>query len=131
MILKETTHKILGCAFEVHKALGAGFLEVVYEEAMAHEFSLRSISFERQKKIDIFYKDKCIKQYTPDFIVEDRVIVELKAIKCYSDIELAQVLNYLKASKMKVGLLLNFGAGSLQYKRLVNTGNQTTSLIYE
>ena len=123
MIFKEITSKILNAGFEVHKTLGAGFLEAVYEEALAHEFRLQSLEFERQKPLDVFYKGVKVKQYIVDFLVEDSVIVELKAIRSYSDVDIAQVLNYLKASNYQVGLLLNFGATSLQYKRLVNTKN--------
>lgn len=123
MIFKEITSKILNAGFEVHKTLGAGFLEAVYEEALAHEFCLQSLEFERQKPLDVFYKGVKVKQYIVDFLVEDSVIVELKAIRSYSDVDIAQVLNYLKASNYQVGLLLNFGATSLQYKRLVNTKN--------
>ena len=123
MILKEITSKILNAGFEVHKELGAGFLEAVYEEALSHEFRLQSLNFERQKPLDVFYKGVKVKQYIVDFLVEDSVIVELKAIRTYTNVDMAQVLNYLKASNYQVGLLLNFGAASLQYKRLVNTEN--------
>lgn len=124
MIFQETTSKILHAAFEVHKALGGGFLEAVYEEALAHEFGLQSLTYERQKAIDVFYKGVNVKQYVADFIVDNRVLVELKAIRSYSDVDIAQVLNYLKASRYQVGLLLNFGAVSLQHRRLVNTENK-------
>lgn len=106
---------------EVHKILGAGFVESVYEEALAIEFDLRAIPFERQKLIDVVYKDKMAKQFVCDFVVGSKIIVELKAIKSISDIEQAQVLNYLKASGLSLGLLLNFGSSSLEMKRLINT----------
>ena len=106
---------------EVHKVLGAGFSENVYEESLAIEFDLRKIPYERQKPIDIFYKSKFAKQFVCDFVVYNKIIVELKAIKTLSDIEMGQVLNYLKGTSLSLGLLLNFGASSLEYKRLINT----------
>ena len=121
MLYKETTEKILNASFEVHKALGAGFLESVYEEALAMEFDLRSISFERQKKLDVYYKNRVVKSFYADYLVEGCVLLELKAIRTYTENEIAQVLNYLKVSKIEVGLLLNFGASSLQWKRLINS----------
>ena len=90
---------------EVHKILGAGFLESVYEEALAIEFDLRAIPFEREKLIDVAYKDKIAKQFVCDFVVGSKIIVELKAIKKISDIEQAQVLNYLKASGTESGIV--------------------------
>ena len=106
---------------EVHTILGPGFLESVYEEAFAIELDLRNISYKRQRSIDIFYKEKLAKHFVCDFIIKDVVIVELKAISQLGDNEKAQVLNYLKATKLPVGLLLNFGARSLEYKRFANT----------
>jgi len=106
---------------EVHKILGPGFLESVYEEAFTIELDLRNISYKRQHSIDVFYKGKLAKQFVCDFIVEDVVVVELKALSQLGEIEKAQVLNYLKATKLPVGLLLNFGAQSLEFKRFANT----------
>jgi len=106
---------------EVHKILGPGFLESVYEEAFAIELDLRNISYKRQHSIDIFYKEKLAKHFVCDFIIEEVVVVELKALSQLGNIEKAQILNYLKATKLPVGLLLNFGAQSLEYKRFVNT----------
>jgi len=105
---------------EVHSTLGCGFLESVYEEALAVEFGLRDVSFERQKPLDVFYKEKNVKQFVCDFLVAGAVLVELKAIKELTGVETGQVLNYLKATSLKLGLLLNFGASSLQYKRVIN-----------
>ena len=106
---------------EVHKVLGAGFVESVYEEALAIEFDTRKVPYERQKFVDILYKGRLAKQFVCDFVVEDKVIVELKAIRAISDTEIAQVLNYLKGTGLSLGLLLNFGASSLEYKRLIST----------
>ena len=121
MLYKETTEKILNASFEVHKALGPGFLESVYEEALAMEFELQGISFERQKKLDVYYKNRVVKSFYADYLVEGRVLVELKAIRTYTESEIAQVLNYLKVGRVEVGLLLNFGASSLQWKRLIHS----------
>ena len=106
---------------EVHRILGAGFVESVYEESLAIEFDLRKIPYERQKPIDVLYKGSLAKQLVCDFIVYDKIIIELKAIKTISEIEQMQVLNYLKATGLNLGLLLNFGASSLEYKRFINT----------
>jgi len=113
------TEKTIGAAMEVHSVLGAGFLESVYEEALAIEFNIRKIPFERQKNFKISYKGIYAKEFICDFLVDNLVIVELKAIKGITEIEQAQLLNYLKASGLEVGLLLNFGAKSLEYKRMI------------
>jgi len=121
LLYSELTRNIIGAAMEVHKVLGAGFVESVYEESLAIEFDLQKIPYERQKPFDIFYKGRFAKQFICDFVVYDRIIVELKAIKTLTDIETAQVLNYLKVTGLNLGLLLNFDASSLEYKRLINT----------
>ena len=117
----ELTRKIIGAAMEVHRVLGAGFVESVYEESLAIEFGLRKIPYERQKPIDVIYKGRVAKHFICDFIVYGKIIVELKAIKEISDIEQAQVLNYLKSSELNLGLLLNFGSSSLEVKRLIDS----------
>ena len=117
---KELTKVIIGAAMEVHRTLGYGFLESVYEEALTVELTERKIPFERQKPIEVSYKGKMLKEFICDFLVEGTVIVELKAIKEITDLEKGQVLNYLKGTGLKLGLLLNFGARSLQYKRIIN-----------
>ena len=119
-LFKDLTQAIIGAAMEVHRELGSGFLEYVYEEALCYELNLREISFERQKELNIYYKDLLIpKKYKPDLIVENKVIVEIKATSGLTEIEEAQLLNYLKATKMRVGLLLNFGKRSLEVKRRI------------
>ena len=116
----ERTYKIIGCAMEVHKGLGCGFLEAVYQEALGREFLNQGIPFESQSVIEIFYKGQPLdKKYQPDFVCYNQVIVEIKAISNLSGIEEAQLINYLKATGLKVGLLLNFGSKSLEHKRLV------------
>ena len=121
LLYAEITRGIIGSAMEVYNYLGHGFLESVYEESLAIEFNLRGISFQKQAPIKVYYKKVLAKEFVCNFIIDGCVIVELKAIKKISNIEHAQVLNYLKATGLKVGLLLNFGSGSLEYKRLINT----------
>lgn len=117
----DITEKILGAAFEVHKFLGNGFQEVIYQRALAHELSQKGLSFCREIEQQIFYKDliEPIGTRRADFVVEGNVLVELKATVGLEDVHTAQVLNYLKAYKLEVGLLINFGTKSLTFKRLV------------
>ena len=115
------TGDIIGAAMEVHSYLGPGFLESVYEESLAYEFELRKIRFERQKTFNVFYKGRTVKTFVADFVADNAVIVEVKAIREITEIEKLQVINYLKASGLEVGLLMNFGAKSLDYKRLIET----------
>jgi GxxExxY protein len=118
----DITEKIIGAAFEVHSFLGNGFQEVIYQRALAHELSLKGLSFQREVSVDIFYKDlpKAIGRRRADFIVEEKVLVEIKAVVELEDVHWAQILNYLKAYKLPVGLLINFGSKSMQFKRMVN-----------
>ena len=118
---KDITEKIIGAAFEVHKFLGNGFQEVIYQRALAFEMSKADLAFAREIEQDIYYKDlqEPIGTRRADFVVEGKVLVELKAIIELEDVHWAQVLNYLKAYKLEVGLLINFGSKSLTFKRLV------------
>ena len=118
-LYKDLTYAIIGAAMEVHKVLGPGFLESVYEEALAHEFDLRGIPYERQAKLAVRYKGIVAGEFRADFLVDGKVVVELKAIKALMEGDEAQLLNYLKGTGYRVGLLLNFGAPSLEYKRRV------------
>ena len=114
------TYAIIGAAMEVHNQLGSGFLEAVYQEALAKELAWRNIPFDREIELIINYKGESLAcRYRPDFICFGEVIVELKALEKLSGVEEAQVLNYLKASGKQRALLINFGAPSLEYKRLV------------
>ena len=117
----DITQKIIGAAFNVHNELGNGFQEVIYQRALAWEMSQVNLTFQREIEQDIFYKDlpKPIGTRRADFVVEGKVLIELKAIKELEDVHLAQALNYLKAYKLEVGLLINFGSKSLTFKRLV------------
>ena len=118
---KDITEKIIGASFEVHKFLGNGFQEVIYQRALAYEFHKAGLEFGREIEQDIYYKDleKPIGTRRADFVVEGKVLVEIKAIILLEDVHLAQALNYLKAYKLAVGLLINFGSKSLTFKRLV------------
>ena len=118
---KEITERIIGASFEVHKFLGNGFQEVIYQRALAWELSQAGLAFAREIEQDIFYKGlpQPIGRRRADFVVEGKVLVELKAIIELQDVHLAQILNYLKAYKIEVGLLINFGSKSLTFKRLV------------
>ena len=116
----ERTYRIIGASIEVHKELGCGFLEAVYHEALEKEFRIQNIPFESQPIIGIRYKGQLLeKKYQPDFICFAEVIVEIKAISSLSGVEEAQLINYLKATGLRVGLLFNFGSKSLEHKRFV------------
>jgi len=116
----QRTYRIIGAAIEVHKVLGCGFLEAVYQEALGKEFVIREIPSKSQPIVEIVYKGKPLeKKYQPDFICYDEVIVEIKATNSLTGLEEAQLINYLKATGLKVGLLLNFGSKSLEHKRFV------------
>ena len=114
------TFAVIGAAMEVHRVLGCGFLEAVYQEALALEMQTRAIPHRREVELPVFYKgQRLTTQYKADFIAYDDVIVELKALAKLSGVEEAQIINYLKSSGLKVGLLINFGALSLEYRRFV------------
>ena len=118
---KDITEKVIGSSFEVHKFLGNGFQEVIYQRALALEFQKANLKFVREIEQEIFYKEyeKPIGTRRADFIVENKVLVEIKAIIQLEDVHLAQILNYLKAYRFEVGLLINFGSKSLTFKRVV------------
>jgi GxxExxY protein len=129
---KDITEKVIGASFEVHKFLGNGFQEVIYQRALAYELKRAGLAFEREIEQDIFYKDmpEAIGRRRADFVVEGKVLVELKAVIELEDVHLAQILNYLKAYRIEVGLLINFGSKSLTFKRLVlSTRNLSGALI--
>ena len=115
----ELTGKIIGCAMEVHRALGNGFQEVIYQRALDIEMKMQGLTASREHEMDIFYKDIKIGNRRVDFFVEEKVMVEIKAVVQLEDVHLAQAINYLEAYGLEVGLLLNFGNRSLQYKRVM------------
>jgi len=115
----ELTGKIIGCCMEVHRILGNGFQEVIYQRALAVEMNQQKISYSREHEMEIFYKGENIGTRRVDFFVEGKIMVELKAIIQLEDVHLAQAINYLEAYKMSVGLLINFGSRSLEFKRVM------------
>lgn len=114
------TEKIIGCAMRVHSALGNGFQEVIYQRALEIEMTDSGINFRREFEMPVFYKQHQIGTRRVDFLVEEVVSVEIKALVALEDVHFAQAINYLEAYNIEVGLLINFGARSLQYKRLLN-----------
>jgi len=115
----ELTSKIIGCCMEVHKILGNGFQEVIYQRALAIEMNRQGISFSREHEMDICYKEENIGTRRVDFFVEGKVMLELKALIHLEDVHLAQAINYLEAYGLGIGLLVNFGAKSLEFKRVM------------
>src|SRR5712671_4228433 len=118
MNLDEITYKINGCAMKVHNTLGNGFQEVIYQRCLAIELEKAGLAYVREKEQDIFYENIHVGTRRADFIVEDKIIVELKAVINLEDVHLAQAKNYLTAYNFETGLLINFGATSLEYKRV-------------
>ena len=117
---QEITYKIVGAAMEVHKILGCGFQEVIYQRALEFEMASVGLTFQREFEMDIFYKGERIGGRRVDFFVENCIMVELKALTSLEDVHMAQAMNYLEAYNVEIGLLINFGAKSLQHKRLHN-----------
>ena len=117
---KDITEKIIGAAMKVHAALGNEFQEVIDQRALAIEMRYSNLSFEREHNMKIYYRDEEIGERRVDFFVERKIMVELKAIIQLEDVHLAQSKNYLEAYNMEIGLLINFGSTSLQFKRLIN-----------
>lgn len=122
MLYEDLTRQIIGCAMEVHRHLGNGFQEVIYQRGLAIEMELVGLLFEREMELPIYYKEKAIGSRRVDFFVENKIMVELKAVIKLEDVHLAQAINYLEAYRMKVGLLINFGGKSLEFKRVHNNG---------
>jgi len=122
----DITQKIIGASMEVHKILGNGFQEVIYQRALEIELTTMGLSFQREYEMDIFYKDQKIGGRRVDFFVEGCIMVELKALIHLEDVHLAQAMNYLEAYHVEIGLLINFGAKSLQFKRVHNNSINTS-----
>ena len=120
MLYSELTQKIIGAAMKVHTILGNGFQEVIYHRALAIELTKMEIPFKREMSMQIFYEGHNIGTRRVDFFVDDKIMVELKAVIALENVHLNQAINYLEAYKTKIGLLINFGASSLEYKRVHN-----------
>ena len=118
-IHQDLTHKIIGAAMEVHRYLGNGFQEVVYQRALAIEFVLQGINYEREKEMPLVYKGHDIGTRRVDFFIEEMIMLEIKAVSQLEDVHLAQAINYLEAYGLEIGLLINFGNTSLQFKRVM------------
>lgn len=116
----DITGKIIGAAMEVHRILGNGFQEVIYQRALEIELQLVGLSFKREFEMDIFYKGEKVGNRRVDFFIENEIMLEIKALINLEDVHLAQAKNYLEAYNLEIGLLINFGAKSLQFKRVMN-----------
>lgn len=119
ILYKDLSYKIVGAAMEVHRVLGPGFLEAVYEAALALELEAQGILFERQRHLPVLYKGQVIGDYIADIVVEDKIILELKAVSALTEAHRAQALHYLAATGLRLALLLNFGETSLHFDRIV------------
>jgi GxxExxY protein len=116
----DITEKIIGCAMKVHNKLRNGFQEVIYQRALAIEMRKADLNFQREFEMDIYYDDEVIGKRRVDFFVEDKIMVEIKALSELDNTQPAQTINYLEAFNVEIGLLLNFGAESLQFRRFIN-----------
>jgi len=115
---KTETEEIIGLCFEVHNNLGKGLLEIVYKDALQHEFDINSIFYEREKQFNVEYKGKILEhKFSADFIAFGKIILEIKSVSCLIDQHYSQIINYLRISKLKVGLVVNFGQDSVKVKR--------------
>ncbi len=122
ILYKEESYAIIGACMKVHRALGVGFLEAVYEEVLEKEFIIQNIPYKRQVQLDLYYEGVQLKKhYRADFVCYDAIIVELKAVTQIPSVFYAQLQNYLKCTNMELGMLINFGTPSLTYKRIVNS----------
>ncbi len=117
---EQLTHKIIGCAMKVHSTLGNGFQEVIYQRALAIEMTRQGVNYKREMEMSIYYEGKDIGTRRVDFFVEDQIMVELKALINLEEVHLAQAMNYCQAYNLPIGLLINFGSKSLQFKRVYN-----------
>jgi GxxExxY protein len=124
MLHEELTHKIIGCAMKVHSTLGSGFQEVFYQRALDIEMKKQKLDFSREQEMIVFYDDIEIGTRRVDFFVEGKIMVELKAVSKLDDLHLAQAMNYLEAYNLPVGLLINFGSRSMEFKRVYNTKHE-------
>ena len=131
ILFKELSFKIVGAAMEVHSILGPGFLEAVYQSALEKELTLRGISFGHQIELPVLYKGDLIGIYKADLVVDGKIIVEIKGISKLNASHQAQALLYLAATGLQLAILINFGAGSLEYRRVIKSENKKLGLICE
>ena len=120
---EELTHKIIGCAMKVHSTLGNGFQEVIYQRALSIEFQKQGVAFQREMAMTIYYEGEDIGTRRVDFFAEENIMVELKAIIKLEEVHLAKAMNYCQAYNLPIGLLINFGAKSLEFKRVYNVNH--------
>jgi GxxExxY protein len=120
VIHRELSYKVMQAVFEVHNTLGSGFVESVYEEALIYELELRGIAFERQKEIVVHYKGRTVGTHRLDLVVDDKIVLELKAVSALTDAFKQQTLSYLRATGAKLGILINFGTRRVEYTRIAN-----------
>lgn len=124
ILYKEESFALIGACMKVHRQLGVGFLEAVYEEALEKEFIIQKIPFKRQVKLSLYYDNQLMKKhYRADFVCYDSIIIEIKAVPQILVVFYTQLTNYLKCTKMELGMLINFGTPSLTYKRMINLKN--------
>ncbi len=121
ILFKELSFAIVGAAMEVHRQLGPGFLEVIYQKALAHELTLRGIPFEQEKLISVYYKGVLLGEYKADFVIDGKIILELKAVSAINSAHEAQALHYLAATGLQLAIIINFGSPSLQSKRIAKS----------
>lgn len=121
-IYKDENYTIVGILFEVHKNLGKGFSEIVYKDAIEYEFQQKNIAYQREKEFAVHYKETTLKhKFYADFVVYDKIILEIKTVDCFNNSHYNQCLNYLKVSKNKLAILANFNLVSLEYKRIIDS----------
>jgi GxxExxY protein len=125
---EELTRKIIGCAMKVHSTLGTGFQELIYQKALAIEMQKQNLSFGREIEMTIFYDGIDIGKRRVDFFVGEIIMVELKAVSILNDLHLAQAMNYLEAYNLPIGLLINFGSKSMEFKRVYNTKHRDNNV---
>ncbi|RPI88248.1 MAG: GxxExxY protein [Chloroflexi bacterium] len=120
LLYQELSYVLIGIMYEVHNQLGPGFTEDIYEKAVATELEIHGIPYEKQKVVEVYYKKKLMGTYRLDLVVEDKIILELKAVTALNDVYREQLLSYLKATGLRLGILVNFGAKSVERERVVN-----------
>ena len=121
-LYKEESYKIISILFEVHKNLGKGFSEIVYKDALEYEFKINNIPYQREKEFSVNYKETILKhKFYADFVVYDKIILEIKTVECFSNAHYNQCINYLKVSENELAFLVNFNLSSLEHKRIVRT----------